>query len=145
MTNAVHPRLVLSERHLVVLMGVAACAYPHECCGLLIGEGDSEILVSDLRESANMTENASTEFMIDPQIQFDALRSLRNADRRVVGHYHSHPNGNPLPSDADMKRADGEDVWVIIPVARGKAAMPRAFRFVASKGTFSELPIVVEN
>lgn len=108
-------RLVLS----VLLRGAIfdhALKTPHrECCGLLIGSGEGDVAVARIHPVRNIAAAPEKRFEIDPQEQFDLLRSLRGASSRIVGHYHSHPGGPPKPSAHDLAMAhDPEAVWVIV-------------------------------
>ncbi len=84
--------LGLTEQQLEQLKQEAETAFPDECCGLLIGQGAGFIEVTDVVAADNLAES-SDRFLIDPQVQFDWMRTLRGTERRIVGHYHSHPTG----------------------------------------------------
>ena len=107
-------------------------AFPRECCGLLIGSGENPVIVSRVVIAENLADS-SNRFLIDPQCQFEWLRKLRGSDERIVGLYHSHPNGrvDPSPHDAEMAIEQGQ-IWLIVPVQNGKAEATQAFR---SKGS----------
>ena len=96
-------------------------AFPMECCGLLIGNGEGPIRVTDIATSQNLAESPSR-FLIDPQLQFDWMRKLRGSSGRIVGLYHSHPNGriDPSPYDAEMA-IEPEQIWLIVPIQNGQA------------------------
>jgi proteasome lid subunit RPN8/RPN11 len=122
-------QLVLSTQQVAMLRAAAESAYPRECCGLLIGNGADRILVTEIHASANVAEEPTHRFEIDPQLQFDLLRAVRGTGERVVGHFHSHPNGAATLSRHDLEMAhDPEAVWLLIPVAAsGRAETPVAF------------------
>jgi len=122
-------QLVLSTGHLAMLRAAAEAAYPYECCGLLVGHGDDMICVTAVLGCANVAEEPTRRFAIDPQTQFDLLRAVRGTDTRVVGHFHSHPNGSATLSSHDLAMAhDPETLWVLIPMsADGRAEDPVAF------------------
>lgn len=92
-------------------------AMPNEGCGLLVGQwkGD-ELLVTDIADSPNISEEAATAFEIDPGVRLKTQRAARDAGLEVVGHFHSHPNGEPRPSDCDREQArmEPELVWLIM-------------------------------
>ena len=58
-----------------------------------------------VHEAANVAEDASRRFLIDPQAQFDLMRGLRGTERRLIGCYHSHPDGEAKPSATDGAHA----------------------------------------
>lgn len=100
----------------------ARLAAPEECCGLLVKEAvlimppphlrEELLLVESLIPSQNTSQTPRTHFEIDPAALFDAHRTYRN---RLIGHYHSHPIGDAMPSVTDMERAYTPDtLWFII-------------------------------
>ncbi len=60
----------------------------------------------------NVHPDPARHFEIDPQVLIDAHRAARSGGPRVVGYYHSHPNGLARPSAADSALAanDGCDL-----------------------------------
>ena len=119
----------------------ASKAYPRECCGLLIGQGDTQVTVTGVVATKNLSEDPAR-FLIDPQSQFDWMRKLRDTGQRIVGHYHSHPNGVGQPSSHDEAMAqDTEQIWVIVPVHVGRAGEPKGYRLKAVGQGFVSVPI----
>jgi [CysO sulfur-carrier protein]-S-L-cysteine hydrolase len=109
---------------------------PNECCGLLIGTAD---FVQDVVRARNV-RRSPTKFQVEPADHFAALRRARGAGLKVVGAYHSHPNGPSGPSETDRLRLnDPTMVHVIVSLAHGTRTV-RAFRF--NDGTFSQLEFV---
>jgi proteasome lid subunit RPN8/RPN11 len=114
-----------------------AAATDLEICGLLIGRDDH---VAQVLPCPNVAADPRRRFEIDPAALITAHRQARAAGSSVLGHYHSHPNGSPIPSACDAAEAapDGA-VWLI--VAGGDC---RAWRAVADgtvQGRFDPLPI----
>jgi proteasome lid subunit RPN8/RPN11 len=94
------------------LREAAAAAAPNEACGLLIGQsGRIEAAVP----SRNVAAHPERSFEIDPATLLRTHREVRASGRRVIGHYHSHPDGDAAPSARDAARAveDGQ-LWLII-------------------------------
>jgi len=138
MTTAFHVRL--SPNHVAALRQAATQAYPRECCGLLVGEGDTLITVTEVVPTANIAVNPGQAFEIDPQVQFDVHRRVRGSGQRVVGHYHSHPEGPAQPSPRDLVMAhDPEAVWVLLTPDDS----PRAFRHPLGATGFVEMPVTI--
>jgi len=82
-----------------------------EACGLMLGSGPVEAVVP-ARNVAATPENA---FEIDPATLFAAIRNERAGGPRIIGYYHSHPNGDVRPSARDRSQAspDGR-IWLIV-------------------------------
>ena len=104
---------------------------PNECCGLLIGKGQT---VSDAHPARNKVAS-QTRFQINPADHFVAIRKARAAGLEVIGAYHSHPNSAALPSVSDLADAsEGAPVMVIVslvppePVVRGFLLEPNGSR-----------------
>lgn len=133
--------LFLSPAHIAMMQTLAADAYPEECCGLLVGVDAADgVRVVDVAPADNTAEDRCRQFAIDAQYHFDLLRALRGTGRRIVGHYHSHPEGASAPSVHDAAMAhDPEMIWIVIGVAGGLVAAPAAF--VPDGAGFRELQI----
>lgn len=123
------------------------CAYPNECCGLLVGrvDADGTIAVTRAVASANVaTPPAPDRFEVDPKVRFDLMRALDGTDDAIVGHYHSHPDHPAEPSQTDIDMAFEPDlVWLITAVAAGQATDTRAWRLSRETRTVETLDIVV--
>ncbi len=133
--------LVLSHDQVGMVRDESAKAYPNECCGLLIGRGEKTVSVTNVVPTRNQAKSKDR-FFIDPQIQFDWIRKLRGSDHRLVGHYHSHPNGLAEPSrhDEEMAMETGQ-IWVIAPVDNGRTGELRAFEMNPESGSFVPVSI----
>ena len=102
----------LSSGLMEALVAEARRAHPDECCGLLLGQGDT---VTGVLPAANVHPAPSTHFEIDPASLIAAYRVAREGGREVLGYYHSHPAGPPEPSLADRITAAPDDrVWAIV-------------------------------
>jgi proteasome lid subunit RPN8/RPN11 len=100
--------------------------------------------VEAVAETANVCSDPADSFEVDPTILFAILRAERAGGPRVIGHYHSHPNGSPTPSarDAAMALQPGR-LWLI--VAAGEARMWREVPGGAMHGAFDPVELVVEH
>lgn len=94
------------------LVSAADAAAPDEACGLLLGHSDRIVAA---RPARNVAAHPDRAFEIDPAMLLRTHREARAAGHRVIGHYHSHPNGVPTPSRSDAARAveDGQ-LWLIV-------------------------------
>lgn len=103
---------------------VAAAGQGQEICGLLLG-GEGRIVA--ILPAANVAADPARHFELDPAVLLGAHRAARAGGPRIVGHYHSHPSGHPVPSATDAACAvpDGS-LWLIVGagVARLWRAMP---------------------
>jgi proteasome lid subunit RPN8/RPN11 len=127
--------IVVEPTHLKAIADAAEAAYPNECCGLLVGTGRRPVRVTRLLPAANLAGSSGNRFELDPRVRLDAERSLRGTAERVIGHYHSHPDGSALPSPTDLAEAwEPELIWLIVGVVDGQAIQTQAHRLDRALG-----------
>lgn len=134
------PVLLSSALH-AQLLAHAASAHPLEGCGLLLGTAET---IEHVRPCANVADDPASTFEIDPAALIAAERTMREGGERLIGHYHSHPNGrsDPSPRDAASAAADGR-LWLI--VAGAKVTAWRAVRGGALHGAFDPVTLVLSD
>ncbi len=136
-----------ARTQLASLARAAEAAYPEECCGLLLGREDGRggIVVARLVPSANLAADRRRRFEIDPAVLARHWRGAPEAGaERLVGLYHSHPEGRAAPSAADAASAwEAGWLWLIVPVAAGRAGAAAAWRLAAAGGPFEPVPIEI--
>jgi desampylase len=115
----------------------ARAAFPRECCGLIEGARDNAIIrVSALHPARNLSERADR-FEIDPADHFRALHAARANGCKIVGCYHSHPNGIAAPSEQDRTSALDENfVWLVCGIDAERAEISA---WLFAKGQFQAL------
>src|SRR5256885_11334251 len=98
--------IVIARDLLRQIMDAAEAAYPAECCGLLVGTRtpNGVVEVTRVHASPNLGRQRDR-FEIDPRLWVDLSRALGKGPHRVVGLYHSHPDGPAQPSAADLESA----------------------------------------
>lgn len=86
-----------------------AAGSDEEVCGILAGDrgddAESESRVEAVHPARNVADSPRTRYLIDPEQQLRIIEAIEDAGREVVGFYHSHPEGPPLPSETDAERA----------------------------------------
>jgi proteasome lid subunit RPN8/RPN11 len=106
---------------MATLRAEAKAAAPLECCGLLLGQADR---IDTIVPAANVSPQPAVRFEIDPLALLWAHKAARGGGPKVLGYYHSHPAGHPLPSATDCEHSTGDlRVWAI--VARDEVAFFR--------------------
>ena len=136
-------RLVLTSAQAALLAQMAEAAYPREACALLVGRAAVSVAVSEIVAGNNVAATPEREFEFDPAVHIALLRRLREAKapERLVGHWHSHPDGRAEPSAQDAAMVnDPSLIWLISAVSDGEAGMPQAFRPQAGGG-FAPVPL----
>ncbi len=97
---------------LATLREEAVKAVPNECCGLLLGRGER---IEEARPAENVAQDPAMRFEIDPAALLAAHKAARAGGPEIVGYYHSHPEGHPVPSATDCDHASGDArVWAIV-------------------------------
>lgn len=98
------------------LIAAARAAYPHECCGLLLGRAvEGRVTIAEARPCRNVHPDPARHFEIDPIALIAAHRAARSGGPAVVGYYHSHPAGRAEPSATDRAQAAGDGrIWAIV-------------------------------
>ena len=81
--------------------------YPHECCGILLGQArETALEVADLMRAGNTrTDSAHNRYHIDPRELIAAQREGRRLGLDIVGFYHSHPDHPAMWSATDFAEA----------------------------------------
>ncbi len=101
-----------------------ARAYPHECCGALLGTSgeDGAKLVRTLLPLDNRREGdaARTRFLITAEDVLWAMKQARAQGLDIIGYYHSHPDHPAQPSEFDREHAWPGYSYIIVAVAHGK-------------------------
>ncbi|HEX3240339.1 MAG TPA: M67 family metallopeptidase [Solirubrobacterales bacterium] len=92
---------------------------PNECCGM-IGGVDGEAT------SVIRVENAAAtplRYEMDPQAQYNALKTIEDGGAELLGIYHSHTKSAAYPSQTDVNQAVAwpEQVYVIVSLAEEEA------------------------
>ena len=104
--------VTISSEVLTQLIAAADASPDAEICGLLFGATGS---IEAAEACANVAANPARAFEIDPKALFAAHRRGRGGAMAVIGHYHSHPSGLPVPSPRDAAQALGDGaIWVIL-------------------------------
>jgi len=123
------------------ILDFCAQASPHEACGLLLGnEGEVQRVVL----SENISPTPTRHFEIDPALIIQYQKISRAGGVAIMGHFHSHPEGQALPSDTDRAHLyDKNMVWCIVSVAKGRAMEMKAYVPDASGHDFMPLKISI--
>jgi len=92
--------------------------YPKECCGLLIGQKNNNVLIcKESVNTKNIARNPYLFFEIDNQEIINIQKLYRKNKFYIIGHYHSHPNSElrSEPSQKDIESIfDRNLCWLII-------------------------------
>jgi proteasome lid subunit RPN8/RPN11 len=98
---------------------------PNECCGMLGGSDGEATEVIRIANSAA----SPLRYEMDPQAQYDALKSIEDGGGELLGIYHSHTKSAAYPSQTDVNQAVAwpEQVYVIVSLADEAAPDVKAY------------------
>ncbi|QKS02175.1 M67 family metallopeptidase [Sphingomonas sp. CL5.1] len=128
------------SRSLLRRLVAEAGANREEICGLLLRAPDGSI---GARPCANVHPMPATRFELDPAALLAAHRAARMGGDAVIGHYHSHPSGDAMPSRTDAAQAADGAIWLIV-AGNGEARAWRAVGDGAVHGRFDPLTILID-
>jgi proteasome lid subunit RPN8/RPN11 len=98
---------------------------PNECCGM-IGGRDGE--ATEVLRVANAAASP-LRYEMDPQGQYDALKSIEGDGGELLAIYHSHTKSAAYPSQTDVNQAVAwpDQVYVIVSLADPKSPEVKAY------------------
>jgi proteasome lid subunit RPN8/RPN11 len=109
--------------------------YPHECCGVLLGQldGDVRTVTSTARCGNTRTDSPQNRYHIDPKELVRIQREGRARNEDIIGFYHSHPDHPAQWSQTDLAEAHWIGCsYVITKVAQGQADVTNSFELIGS-------------
>ena len=119
--------------------------YPSEACGFLVGQLASPqiIEVTQVVEAKNiLADESTTRFEADPKTRIMLEKETRGTPVKLVGHYHSHPDCEAIPSATDLKNCFEPDLlWLIISVKNGKADAACAYHLFSDRQNYRQIDI----
>jgi proteasome lid subunit RPN8/RPN11 len=121
------------------MLGEAKNSPDREVCGLLFGKHADETGARiDMAEPcANVAAAPGRSFEIDPAALFAAHRAARAGGPALIGHYHSHPSAQALPSARDAAQAMGDGaLWLILGADEARLFVSR------TAGAFEEVALI---
>jgi proteasome lid subunit RPN8/RPN11 len=89
---------------------------PREACGLIAGRGGR---VERIMPAPNAAADPLHFYEIDHKVLVQAMFEIERSGLMLMGIYHSHPNGDPIPSQTDIAQAAYPDVVYLIVGLRG--------------------------
>jgi len=116
--------------------------FPRECCGLLLGKFEKNVIeVEEVVEAENVL-GSPVAFEVDAELVFKAIKRAEKSGIELVGIYHSHPNIAAYVSSRDseiMKLWPGV-AWLIVSAARERVVERKVY--IRKDGKIKELEIV---
>ena len=105
--------------------------YPHECCGVLVGEFDEaggKSVKAAVPCGNTRTDSLANRYHISPSELVRIQREAMLAGQDIVGFYHSHPDHPARWSATDLAEAHWTGCsYVITSVEKGRAVLTNSF------------------
>lgn len=104
-------RLYLAPEYARLITEHGQREIPNEACGVLLGIQNE---VKEIVPLPNVAASPKTSYRIDDQ---ELVRTFFNAKQNgldIVGFYHSHPHGDPIPSQTDIQQSAYPDTAYLI-------------------------------
>ncbi|MDR0746932.1 MAG: M67 family metallopeptidase [Helicobacteraceae bacterium] len=133
--------IAIDAQQLSAIRGEGEAAYPHECCGALLGkiDGDTKRIAAILPiANAREEEERYHRFTITPEDMMRAELEARKMKLDVVGFYHSHPDHPATPSEYDREHALPFYSYVIVAVEKGRSARLTSWELTENRDKFKE-------
>jgi proteasome lid subunit RPN8/RPN11 len=127
---------------LAAIREAAACAYPHEGCGALLGPSEHEI--RGALSLPNEEEGSPrTRFRVSPRDYIAVEEAAEARNERLVGFWHSHPDHPARPSPTDRRYAWEGLLTVVVRVEKGEPREITAWEVPGPEQPFRERRIAV--
>ena len=111
-------------------------AFPHECCGALLGRDG---VVYEAFALPNTTEEGPRRrFLVRPDDYRAAEKRARDTGLELLGFYHSHPDHPAQPSQYDLDHAWPSFSYVIVSVLGGRDDLLTSWQLRADRSTFDQ-------
>ncbi len=128
----------LTPEQVQTLIAYVRAEAPREACGIIAGHRDRAVEIIPIPNTAADPQHS---YYMDERRLVETLSSLPARHLDLLGFYHSHPQGDPIPSTTDIKQASYPDTPYLIVGLKGTEARLAAWsmRF----GQVSEVPLQI--
>ena len=127
--------LVMAQREYDEIRRHGEETYPHECCGVMLGEMEDgrNLVKATVRCGNTRDDSPHNRYHIDPRELVKIQREGRERGLDIVGFYHSHPDHPARWSQTDLMEAHWIGCsYVITAVEKGTAAQTNSFLLAGS-------------
>ncbi len=116
--------------------------YPHECCGVLIGNAMMGRKIFYAERCTNVNRDTPhNRYLMDPAEINLADKGARAQSLELMGFYHSHPDHPDRPSEYDREMAQPGYSYIIVSVKGGTEVSVKSWTFEEEDDPFKEEPM----
>lgn len=91
----------ISQSLIDEMVAHARADLPNECCGMVGGlDGEASVVIPVVNSAASPLR-----FEMDPQGQYNALKTIEDDGKEMLAIYHSHTKSAAYPSQTDVNQA----------------------------------------
>lgn len=151
-TDTAGPPLLITDAVLTAIREHAAAAYPDECCGALLGydgadsaseTAEGRVLRRAIPLVNHWSDGPGSHFLIPAATVRRIDAYARRQALELVGFYHSHPAGAPVPSAFDLEAAWPWYSYLIVAVGGTNTGTVRGWILTDDRTTFVEHPLQI--
>jgi len=129
--------LTIPDKLYIQLRKHGEATYPHECCGVLVGEfgeAGGKAVKTVVPCGNTRTDSPANRYHIAPAELVRIQREAILAGRDIVGFYHSHPDHPARWSTTDLAEAHWINCsYVITSIENGRAVSTSSFQLLGSE------------
>ena len=103
--------IVLPRKLVNELLHCAQAAQDEEVCGFVSKSAEGQFHSYPVD---NVADQPSRRFLMDPEKQIEAIKSMRAKQEDLFAIYHSHPTAPAIPSATDIEQAAYSDTYYLI-------------------------------
>ena len=120
-------------------------SYPYEVCGVMMGRSFNDGFIVLKAQQMEGLSRHKWAFEINIREWMTIIREGRREGYRYIGLYHSHPDAQPIPSNADIHRmleCPGE-IWLIVSIFREGKVKMAAYTMPSASSALARIPIEI--
>ena len=136
----------LQPEHYREIQAHGVRAFPHECCGFMLGRKEDGVARTEsVRPAVNERgeEELHNRFTITPRAFMKAQKAAKADGLELLGFYHSHPNAPARPSQYDLDHAWPVYSYVIVSIRDGEPEAMTSWLLQDDRSKFNEQTIIV--
>jgi len=127
----------ISQQLVDEMVAHAQADLPNECCGMVGGvDGEASVVIPVVNSAASPLR-----FEMDPQGQYNALKTIEEGGGEMLAIYHSHTKSAAYPSQTDVNQAVNwpDAIYLIVSLEDPDAPDVKGYRLKDLKIADAEL------
>jgi proteasome lid subunit RPN8/RPN11 len=120
---------------------------PHETCGLIGGKMTPSGIVqaSQIIPTPNVADDPAHHYVIEPAALVSSIMQFEAQSLNLVCIYHSHPFGDPIPSDEDIRNAHYPNTPYLIIGLKRRDSAPRLAAWTIQHGQVNHVELHISD